>query len=420
MIEKTFNNARIVHKGDIEANWKKATGFKPKAKEIIIYLPDENYDYCRMKIGDGNNYINDLPFFGGNIEGLATEEWVTEQGNILVKGLQKYTDDSVQGLATENYVDSSVTGLASEEYVDSSVQGLATETYVNEKIGEIEIPTIPEGLATEEYVNNKVDAIVFPEVDQTYNATSTNAQSGVAVNKALKPINNKNNEQDRKWADLENKAIIATFNITEANVTIKINNFTGTPQIDWGDGTINNLVEHTYTTIKEYTCKIYGISSIGYISFASNKNLTNIIIPDNVAVSVWAFKNCINLTTVIFNSPKSLASVNPTPGSCFEGCSSLTYIYVPYGCSQAYKEKWIENGADQTIIDKIVESDREAYMSDLEAFEVDIDQEYNAESQNAQSGVAVSEALNIFKENNITSIENNITRATTNDILGIF
>lgn len=61
MIEKRLNG-RIVHKGDIEANWKKAVGFVPLAKEIIIYLPDENYDYSRMKIGDGITSVNDLPF----------------------------------------------------------------------------------------------------------------------------------------------------------------------------------------------------------------------------------------------------------------------------------------------------------------------------------------------------------------------
>ena len=145
MIDKKFNNARIVHKGDTEANWKKAKGFIPLAKEIIIYLPDTDHPYCRMKIGDGNTSVNELPFTGENIEGLATEEWVVEQANALAKELQKYIEGSVEGLATEGYV-------------DNSVQGLATETYVNDAIANIEIPTIPEGLATEKYVNDQVDA----------------------------------------------------------------------------------------------------------------------------------------------------------------------------------------------------------------------------------------------------------------------
>jgi hypothetical protein len=30
--------------------------------ELIIYDPDDNYSYPRMKLGDGNTLINDLPF----------------------------------------------------------------------------------------------------------------------------------------------------------------------------------------------------------------------------------------------------------------------------------------------------------------------------------------------------------------------
>lgn len=32
------------------------------ASEIIVYDPDENYDYPRIKIGDGKTNINALPF----------------------------------------------------------------------------------------------------------------------------------------------------------------------------------------------------------------------------------------------------------------------------------------------------------------------------------------------------------------------
>jgi hypothetical protein len=40
----------------------KATNFIPLASEIIVYDVDENYDYPRIKIGDGVNNINTLPF----------------------------------------------------------------------------------------------------------------------------------------------------------------------------------------------------------------------------------------------------------------------------------------------------------------------------------------------------------------------
>ena len=62
MAEKTLNNIRIVNKHDTEANWLKATGFTPKPGELIVYDIDENYDYERIKIGDGYKNVNTLPF----------------------------------------------------------------------------------------------------------------------------------------------------------------------------------------------------------------------------------------------------------------------------------------------------------------------------------------------------------------------
>lgn len=61
MADKTFNT-RIQQKHDIEANWKKAENFIPKIGEIIIYDPDVNYNYSRLKIGDGIKTVSKLPF----------------------------------------------------------------------------------------------------------------------------------------------------------------------------------------------------------------------------------------------------------------------------------------------------------------------------------------------------------------------
>ena len=55
---------RIAQKHDIEANWLKAVNFIPFAGEVIIYDADENYNYPRIKIGDGEQYVSDLPFTG--------------------------------------------------------------------------------------------------------------------------------------------------------------------------------------------------------------------------------------------------------------------------------------------------------------------------------------------------------------------
>lgn len=61
MNEKMFNT-RIIHKHDTEANWNKAVNFIPMQGEIIVYDIDENYNYERIKIGDGQTVVADLPF----------------------------------------------------------------------------------------------------------------------------------------------------------------------------------------------------------------------------------------------------------------------------------------------------------------------------------------------------------------------
>ena len=53
---------RIQHKHDIEENWLKATNFTPLDGEIIIYDIDDNYDYERIKVGDGITNVSALPF----------------------------------------------------------------------------------------------------------------------------------------------------------------------------------------------------------------------------------------------------------------------------------------------------------------------------------------------------------------------
>ena len=50
-------NTRIQHKIDTAENWVKATNFYPLKGEIIIYS-----DLNKIKIGDGNTSVINLPF----------------------------------------------------------------------------------------------------------------------------------------------------------------------------------------------------------------------------------------------------------------------------------------------------------------------------------------------------------------------
>ena len=58
---------RVQHKHDTEANWLKATNFKPLAGEIIIYDADATHSEPRMKIGDGETLVSALPFAGAQV-----------------------------------------------------------------------------------------------------------------------------------------------------------------------------------------------------------------------------------------------------------------------------------------------------------------------------------------------------------------
>lgn len=103
---KTFNT-RVQQKSDIEANWIKAT-FPPLKGEIIVYLAEKEGDpfpkdpatqmpirdyyitYPRIKIGDGNTPIYDLPFitdaiieYASKAQKFYAEEAPTGSGDVV-------------------------------------------------------------------------------------------------------------------------------------------------------------------------------------------------------------------------------------------------------------------------------------------------------------------------------------------------
>ena len=61
MAEKTAK-LLIKQKHDTEANWKKASNFRPEAGELIVYDADSTHSTPRFKVGDGTKLVNALPF----------------------------------------------------------------------------------------------------------------------------------------------------------------------------------------------------------------------------------------------------------------------------------------------------------------------------------------------------------------------
>lgn len=108
---------RIQHKAGTENDWKNAEGkFKPLKGEFIVYLPDSNYDYSRLKIGTGEDDIKDLPFLTYSAYDIAVasgydgteQEWLD---SLIGRGVSGVSADRISGgsngemKVTVNYTD---------------------------------------------------------------------------------------------------------------------------------------------------------------------------------------------------------------------------------------------------------------------------------------------------------------------------
>lgn len=90
-------NTRIILKHDTEANWNKAINFIPNKGEVIIYDIDENFNYERVKIGDGVNNATQLPFINDNY--LAKDNIIEYTPvNDYNPATKKYVDDNVENV----------------------------------------------------------------------------------------------------------------------------------------------------------------------------------------------------------------------------------------------------------------------------------------------------------------------------------
>ena len=157
MTDKKIINGRIVLKHDVESNWLLATGFTPMAGEIIIYDIDENYTYERLKIGDGVQNVNELPFLTDsllskpkctNITLLAdnwtgdTNPWhqvvtingVTENSRVYLHAtalqIVELQDNDIAFIAENNDGVVTVYALGSKPTVDYTIQAEITEVDV--------------------------------------------------------------------------------------------------------------------------------------------------------------------------------------------------------------------------------------------------------------------------------------------------
>ena len=147
------------------------------------------------------------------------------------------------------------------------------------------------------------------------------------------------------WSDTEltniteSKTIYATYttkdnatyifiHIPTANKAITLS-FGGTiTSVDWGDGTTNTTLSHTYSAIGDYVIKVIGGTYISkYILGSSDNNkyvLKCYLSITITSFSSYVFSSCKSLTTVVLHS-----GITNLGTSAFAACSSLTNITLP-------------------------------------------------------------------------------------------
>ena len=159
----------------------------------------------------------------------------------------------------------------------------------------------------------------------------TNATSVIINNKEVQSIKRVSDNAvlyEKQGAPLEITTIITnTFSSNGTSPFI----FTGSLNINWGDGTSETYtgtaqLTHTYSGHNTYTIQIEGnITEINSTFISNTAKITSITIPNTVtAFGSSCFNACSSLTSI--NIPTGITSI---PTNCFNSCSSLTEITMP-------------------------------------------------------------------------------------------
>ena len=128
-------NARIMLKRDVESNWVKAVTFIPKEAECIVYLPDSTHTVPRIKIGDGINKINDLPFVTELYDIHINDKENPHETTASQVGLGNLTNDrQIIGLSSEIVEDNIVVwGVNGYQVKDSKLSVTSVQQHIDSK-----------------------------------------------------------------------------------------------------------------------------------------------------------------------------------------------------------------------------------------------------------------------------------------------
>ena len=147
-MEKRIITTRITQKHDNQESWESVPSFIPKDGEIIVYDSDSSHNLPRIKIGNGDQTVSNLPFTVDYNESIIALE-VDGQTVTYTKG-----DGSVHSFQTQDTNTTYSLGTA-------TVTGL-TKLYAT--IGNAE-----DGTMTQKAIKTELDKKVGVEINSSEN-----------------------------------------------------------------------------------------------------------------------------------------------------------------------------------------------------------------------------------------------------------
>lgn len=154
---------------------------------------------------------------------------------------------------------------------------------------------------------------------------------------------------------------------------ITLQNLTGMTSIDWGDGTTDTSLTHTYTNYGEYTIKVYGVTTLGGYVFSQSSSSDNYtlkeirlsnqvtLLGDNsfrfskslekisLSNSLITIEDYSFATTYIINCVIIPRTVTKVDYSNFTYCYALKYISLPNTLTYLYGSFFTNSGGVQKV-----------------------------------------------------------------------